>query len=213
LRDYIRNDEFNNNGDPKHKVVEDMGGSPEPRKTWIIEWKKVFGKTVSEERYGYAEALRIFNEKTTSGVDAILYEVQRSPVDSSVIKKTPILNSVKARRRREEEPASSNKDKLAETKPKTSSRAGNPKLRIVLLIAVIGALLLIISLITALTNRGGIIVYPHSIILSFDTDATTTAVPTKQSHQEYAEFNTPYVALNLNNFLIDMDNQIWTTQV
>ena len=183
-----------------------MGGSPEPRKTWIIEWKKVFGNTISEERYEYAEALRIFNEKTGSGVDAILYEVQRAPLDSSIIKKTPILNSVKARRRREEEPASSNKDKLAETKPKTSSRAGNLKLRIVLLIAVIGALLLIISLITALTNRGGIIVYPHSIILSFDTDATTTAVPTKQSHQEYAEFNTPYVALNLNNFLIDMDN-------
>lgn len=219
MRDYIRNDddgdddEFNNDGDPKHKVVEDMGGSPEPRKTWIIEWIKVFGKTVSEERYDYTEALRIFNEKTTSGVDAILYEVQRSPVDSSIIKKTPILNSVKARRRREEEPASSNKDKLAETKPKTSSKAGNFKLRIVLLIAVIGALLLIISLITALTNRGGIIVYPHSIILLFDTDATTTAVPTKQSHQEYAEFNTPYVALDLNNFLIDMDNQTWTTQV
>lgn len=213
LRDYIRNDEFNNNGDPEHKVVEDMGGLPEPRKTWIIEWKKVFGKTVSEERYDYAEVLRIFNEKTTSGVDAIMYEVQRSPVDSSIIKKTPILNSVKARRRREEEPASSNKDKLAETKPKISSKAGNLKLRIVLLIAVIGALLLIISLITALTNRGGIIVYPHSIILILDTDAPTTAVPTKQTHQEYAEFNTPYVALNLNNFLIDMDNQIWTTQV
>ena len=208
MREHIRNDEFNNNGDPKHKVVEDMGGSPEPRKTWIIEWKKVFGNTISEERYEYAEALRVFNEKTASGVDAILYEVQRSPLDSSIIKKTPILNSVKARRRREEEPASSNKDKLAETKPKTSSRAGNLKLRIVLLIAVIGALLLIISLITALTNRGGFIVYPHSIILLFDTDATTTAVPTKQSHQEYAEFNTPYVALNLNNFLIDMDNQI-----
>ena len=206
MREHIRNDEFNNNADPRHKVVEDMGGSPESRKTWIIEWKKVFGKTVSEERYDYAEALRIFNEKTTSGVDAILYQAQRSTVDSSIIKKTPILNSVKARRRREEEPASSNKDKLAGKKPKTSSKAGNLKLRIVLLIAVIGALLLIISLITALTNRGGIIVYPHSIILLFDTDATTTAVPTKQSYQEYAEFNTPYIALDLNNFLIDMDN-------
>ncbi len=209
MRDYIRNDEFNNNGDPKHKVVEDMGGSPKPRKTWIVEWKKVFGTTVSEERCDYAEALRIFNEKNSNGVDAILFEVQRSPLDSSIIKKTPILNSVKARRRREEEPASSNKDR----EPKTSSNAGNLKLRIILLIAVIGALLLIISLMTALTNRGGIIVYPHSIILLFYTDATTTAVPTKQSHQEYAEFNTPYVALNLNNFLIDMDNQIWTTQV
>jgi hypothetical protein len=208
LRDYNRNDEFNNSDDFKHKVVEDMGGSPEPRKTWIIEWKKVLGKTVSEERYDYAEALRIFNEKTTSGVDAILYQVQRSPLDSSIIKKTPILNSVKAQRRREEEPASSVKDKLAESKSKTGSKAGNLKLRIVLLIAVIGALLLIISLITALTNRGGIIVYPHSIILLFDTDANTTAVPTKQSYQEYAEFNTPYIALDLNNFLIDMDNVV-----
>jgi len=168
-----------------------MGGSPEPSKTWIIEWKKLFGKTVSEERCDYAEALRIFDEKTASGLDAILYEVRRSPVDLSVIKKTPILNSVKARRRKVEEPANSNnKDKLAETKPKRNSKAGNLKLRIVLLIAVIGALLLIISLITALTNRGGIIVYPHSAVSLFDTDATTTAVPFN-TYREYSAFNTP----------------------
>ena len=32
-------------------------------KTWMIEWGKKFGKTISEENHDYAEALKVFNEK------------------------------------------------------------------------------------------------------------------------------------------------------
>jgi hypothetical protein len=76
------------------------GDSIEPRKLWVIEWKETFGKTLSEEKYNYAEALAIFDQKTSNRIDAILYEVHRSPLDSSVVKKTPILNSIKARERK-----------------------------------------------------------------------------------------------------------------
>jgi hypothetical protein len=190
LRDNNIDDEFNNNNDeePEHKVADDIGESPGPTKTWIIEWKRALGKGASDERNDYAEALKLFNEKTNSGIDAILYEIQRSPVDSSIIKKTPILNSVKARQRREDDRANNNKVKPARIRPRISGKVGNLKLRIILLITVIGVLVLVISLITALTNRGGIIINPHATISLTDTN-TMVAVATRQSYETYLVSN------------------------
>ena len=187
-----RDDEFNNDGEPGHKIIGDARGLRGPRKTWMTEWGKRFGKTISEENHDFAEALKVFNEKTTSGIDAILYEVLRSPVDSSIIKKTPVLNTVKARQRRKEESDSTKEDQLAGKQPKTNNKAGNIKLRIMLLIAVIGALVLVISLINALTNRGGIIVNPHAVISMTDTDTNTAAaVHIGKLYDKYIEVSTP----------------------
>ncbi len=192
LSAHNRDDEFNNAGEPGHKIIGDARGLRGPRKTWMIEWKKKFGKTISEENHDYAEALKVFNEKTNSGIDAILYEVLRSPVDSSIIKKTPVLNTVKARQRRKEESDSTKADQQAGKQPKTNNKAGNIKLRIMLLIAVIGALVLVISLINALTNRGGIIVNPHAVISMTDTDTNTAAaVHIEQLYGKYTEVSTP----------------------
>jgi hypothetical protein len=192
LSAHNRDDEFKNDGEPDHKIIGDARGLREPRKTWMTEWGKKFGKTISEENHDYAEALKVFNEKTTSGIDAILYEVLRSPVDSSIIKKTPVLNTVKARQRRKEESDSTKEDQLVGKQPKTNNKAGNIKLRIMLLIAVIGALVLVISLINALTNRGGIIVNPHAVISMTDTDTNTAvAVHIEQLYDKYIEVSTP----------------------
>ena len=61
-----------------------------------------------------------------------------------------------------------------------------------LLIAVIGALVLVISLINALTNRGGIIVNPHTVISMTDTDTNTAAaIHNKQLYDKYTEVGTP----------------------
>ena len=190
LSAHNRDDEFNNDGEPDNKIIGDAKGLRGPRKTWMIEWKKKFGKIISEENYDYAEALKVFNEKTTSGIAAILYEVLRSPVDSSIIKKTPVLNTVKARQRRKEESDSTKEEQLAGKQPKTNNKAGNIKLRIILLIAVIGALVLVISLINALTNKGGIIINPHAIISMTDTD-TNTAAAVHIKHDKYTEVSTP----------------------
>ena len=144
-------------------------GSNEPRKTWVIEWKKGFN-TSSEEKQDYAEALAIFNDQTSVGIEAILYELQKSPRDSSVVKKTPVLNSIKAKQRRIEDLESR---KLAEhTKEgnKENKKSGSMKLRIILLIAVIGALVLILALINALANTGGIMINPNMIIPTIDTN-------------------------------------------
>jgi hypothetical protein len=142
--------------------------SVEPRKLWVIEWKKTFGKTLSEEKYNYAEALAIFDQKTSNGIDAILYEVLRSPLDSSIVKKTPILNSVKARKRRKEDSESTRHEGPAKQRANRNNKPSNIRYRIILLIAVIGLLVLAISLINALTNRGGIMINPHVIVAIVD---------------------------------------------
>jgi hypothetical protein len=144
-------------------------GSNEPRKTWVIEWKKGF-KTSTEEKHDYAEALAIFNEKTTVGVDAILYELQRSTRDSYVVKKTPVLNSIKAKQRRIEDLESTKLAEHVKQGNKENKKSGSMKLRIILLIAVIGALVLIISLINAITNTGGIMINPNMIIPTIETN-------------------------------------------
>jgi hypothetical protein len=144
-------------------------GSTEPRKTWVIEWKKGL-KTSTEEKHDYAEALAIFNEKTTVGVDAILYELQRSTRDSSVVKKTPVLNSIKAKQRRIEDLESTKLAEHAKQGNKENKKSGSMKWRIILLIAVIGALVLIISLINALTNTGGIMINPNMIIPTIEAN-------------------------------------------
>ncbi|HYY67149.1 MAG TPA: hypothetical protein VE572_02245, partial [Nitrososphaeraceae archaeon] len=114
------------------------GNSTEPRTLWVIEWKKTLGKTLSIEKYNYAEALAIFDQKTSIGIDVILYEVHRSPLDSSVIKKTPILNSVKARQRRKEKSANTRHEDPA--RAKRDNKPGSIKYRIILLIVVVGVL-------------------------------------------------------------------------
>ncbi|MGI0002125.1 MAG: hypothetical protein ACRD42_03490, partial [Nitrososphaeraceae archaeon] len=107
------------------------------------------------------EALSIFEDKVASGRDAILYEVQRSAHDSSVVKKTPILNSVKARQRRRTEPDSNKHDIPTKRRTKWINKASSLRYRIIILITVIGVLVLVISLIDVLTDKGGVMLSPQ----------------------------------------------------
>lgn len=162
----------------KDEIDEDTaivnGDSNEHRKSWLIEWKKSFGKTTSEEKYDYTGALAIFDEKIAHGIDAILYEVHKSPRDSSIVKKTPILNSSKARQRKKEEYESTKNGNQAKQSEKGNKKSGSIRYRIILLIAVIGMLVLVISLISAMTNKGGIMVNPHVVIAIVETTVSTT---------------------------------------
>jgi hypothetical protein len=144
------------------------GNSSGPRKTWLIEWKNVFGKTLTEEKYDYTEILSIFEDKVASRRDAILYEVQKSAHDSSVVKKTPILNSVKARQRRTE-PDNTKHDIPTKRRTKWINKVGSLRYRIIILITVIGLLVLVISLIDVLSNKGGVMISPHILGPIVDT--------------------------------------------
>jgi hypothetical protein len=121
--------------------------SPESKKMWLVEWNNTFGKSKTEEKYDYNEALSIFNARTAGGKDAILYEVERSAHDSSVVKKLPILNSVKARQRGRAEPDSKHGIQWG---TKWKNKPSRLRYRIIILVTVIGLLIFVISLIDAL---------------------------------------------------------------
>ena len=59
---------------------------------WILEYN-----FSSEEFEDYRQALSMFNNISTHGTQVILYEIKKSPVDGSIVKKTPLLNSKKAK--------------------------------------------------------------------------------------------------------------------
>jgi hypothetical protein len=144
-------------------------------KSWVIEWHGTFGKTSSAEKDNYTEALNIFNEKTTDGKDAILYELQKSTSDATVLKKTPILNSSKAKERRTKK-GSNNTNRQQKAEKRKDSKFSSLKLRIIILLSVIGALVVVLSLINALANRGGVIVNPHVVVGIATTNAAEVTI-------------------------------------
>jgi hypothetical protein len=145
------------------------GDSSGPRKTWLIEWKNAFGKTLTEEKYDYTGALSIFEDKVANGKDAILYEVQKSAHESSIFKKTPMLNSIKVRQRSRAGSDSTKHDVHAKGGSKWINKASRLRYRIIILIAVIALLVIVISLIDALTDKGGVTISPHMLGSIVDT--------------------------------------------
>lgn len=59
---------------------------------WLVE-----SKLYREEFKNYSQALSMFTKISRDGTQVILYEIKRNRVDSSVLKKTPLLNSKKTK--------------------------------------------------------------------------------------------------------------------
>lgn len=59
---------------------------------WMLE-----SNLSNEEFEDYHQALSMFNNISKDGMQVILYEIKKSPVDGSIVKKTPLLNSRKAK--------------------------------------------------------------------------------------------------------------------
>jgi hypothetical protein len=135
------------------------GGSQGFTKTWIIEWTSSLGKRSRQEKDDYSSALELFNEKSKQG-EALLYEIQKSILDGSITKRIPILNSKKAKKRKEQ---AVKKMREQSEKGKKNIKLSNIKLRIIILGSVIGALIVIIFLINATTNTGNVISH-HAVL-------------------------------------------------
>ena len=135
------------------------GGSQGFTKTWIIEWTSSLGKRSRQEKDDYSLALELFNEKSKQG-EALLYEIQKSILDGSITKRIPILNSKKAKKRKEQ---AVKKIREQSEKGKKNIKLSDIKLRIIILGSVIGALIVIIFLINATTNTGNVISH-HAVL-------------------------------------------------
>ena len=135
------------------------GGSQGFTKTWIIEWTSSLGKRSRQEKDDYSLAIELFNEKSRQG-EALLYEIQKSILDGSITKRIPILNSKKAKKRKEQ---AVKKIREQSEKGKKNIKLSDIKLRIIILGSVIGVLIMIIFLINEITNTGNVISH-HAVL-------------------------------------------------
>ncbi|MGZ5546420.1 MAG: hypothetical protein ACXWFZ_00520, partial [Nitrososphaeraceae archaeon] len=71
--------------------------SVENIKSWEVE-----SSSSVEEFDDYSKALDLFNIKSDQDEDVILYEIQKSKINGSIIKRIPILNTKQSKKRKEE---------------------------------------------------------------------------------------------------------------
>ena len=125
--------------------------------TWTIEWKDKASHVVNTQRENdYPQALSLFNELSSSGIDVVLYEIRTPIADPSAQpKKIPILNSAKAKKRisrGEPKPRAGGVSEriTSASKSARTSRLKDLRTRILILIAVIAVFVIILFLISIL---------------------------------------------------------------
>jgi hypothetical protein len=129
---------------------------PNVKKVWIVEWSSKFEKSSTNEILNYREALEVFNEKTKEEKNTILYEIQKSALEDTVIKKIPILNSSKYTKRKNPQ------DGKREPSVKKEVANYSLKSRIIILVIIIVSLLITIYWINIIASSG-IILSPHIV--------------------------------------------------
>jgi len=138
-------------------------------KKFLLEITGKLKSSSTVEFSNYEEALESFNQHSKSGKNLILYEIHKSTLDGSVIKKVPVLNTSKhAERMRileeearvnsmlQNEPNSqSSQQSSSSSKQKNKMTFANMKFKIIILAAVVGGLILILFLLDFLASGGG----------------------------------------------------------
>lgn len=108
--------------------------------SWTIE-----SKLSNEEFKDYSNALKMFNKILNDGMKVVLYEIKTNRSDGTTVKKTPLLNSKKAKTK----PASFKNIIYSRPKDKSDNHQKNKnnykcfKIRIFLLIIVLLAFIII----------------------------------------------------------------------
>jgi len=184
-----------NNGDSNL----DSNGDTEITKKYLIEIVGKFKNTSTIELPNYEDALELFNQRSKEGKNLILYEVHKSKIDGSTIKRVPVLNTSKhAERMRvlEEELKDSNpaNNGTVSAPVSTSSPAdqkgkmthGTMKFKIIILVAVVVGFILTLFMLNILASGGTGNISAH--LIAPDTIQnfvqTTANVNYNYNHQE-----------------------------
>ena len=137
-------------------------------KTWEVEW------SLSVEEFDdYSQALDLFNLKSNQGEDAILYEIQKSKKDGSLVKKIPILNT-KQSKKRKEELEKRNQKKIHQQKnqqqipTQNKNKLGDIKYRIIILVIIVVAFLILLYVLSQLVTTSSKLNTHLIISLIFD---------------------------------------------
>ena len=120
-------------------------------KSWEVEWSSSV-----EEFDDYMKALDLFNVKSNQGEDTILYEIQKSKLDGSIVKRIPILNTKQSKKRKEElEKKSQNpihQQKKQQAPIQNKNKIGDIKYRIIILVIIVIAFLILLYVLSQLVT-------------------------------------------------------------
>ena len=120
-------------------------------KSWEVEWSSSV-----EEFDDYSKALDLFNVKSNQGEDTILYEIQKSKLDGSIVKRIPILNTRQSKKRKEElEKKSQNhihQQKKQQAPIQNKNKIGDIKYRIIILVIIVIAFLILLYVLSQLVT-------------------------------------------------------------
>ncbi|MGI0000895.1 MAG: hypothetical protein ACRD6Q_06690 [Nitrososphaeraceae archaeon] len=120
----------------------------------IRSWEVESSSSV-EEFDDYSKALDLFNIKSDQDEEAILYEIQKSKINGSILKRIPILNIKQSKKRKEEleKKAPTQSPNLQKQKQAPSQNKNKPqdiKYRIVILVIIIVAFLILLYVLSQL---------------------------------------------------------------
>ena len=121
----------------------------------------------SEEFEDYHQALSMFNNISKNGTQVILYEIKKSPVDGSIVKKTPLLNSKKAKTKSRSFKTityTKSGDK-SDDHPKNKNKFKDSKVRIFLLVIVILTFIVIMFFMNSIAGESSNVITIHQSIL------------------------------------------------
>ncbi|MDP9489253.1 MAG: hypothetical protein M3P28_03510 [Thermoproteota archaeon] len=129
---------------------------------WIVE-----SKTSSKEFEEYGYALSMFNNISKQGMQVILYEVKKSSVDGSTVKKTPLLNSkkTKTKSRSFKRITYRKSGDKSDDHPKNKNKFKDFKVRIFLLIIVLLTFITIIFFMNSIAGESSNVTMVHQFIL------------------------------------------------
>lgn len=129
---------------------------------WMVE-----SNFSSEEFEDYHQALSMFNNASKDGTQVILYEIKKSPVDGSIVKKTPLLNSkkAKAKSRSFKRITYGKSGDKSDDHPKKKYKFKDFKVRIFLLIIVFLTFIAIIFLMNSIAGESSNVTTLHQSIL------------------------------------------------
>jgi hypothetical protein len=177
----------------------DPNDDTEITKKYLIEIVGKFKNTSTIELPNYEDALELFNQRSKEGKNIILYEVHKSKIDGSIIKKVPVLNTSKhAERMRvlQEELKDSNPTNIGteNTPVSTSSNpdqkgkmtTGTMKFKIIILAAVVAGFILTIFMLNIIAGGGTGNMSAHTIAFDpiLNYVQTTATVNNNYNHQD-----------------------------
>ena len=145
-------------------------------KKYLIEIVGKFKNISTIELPNYEEALELFNQRSKEGKNLILYEIHRSKIDGSMVKKVPVLNTSKHAERmrilqeelKDSTPANNGTVSAPVSTPsspdqKNKMTLGTMKFKIIILAAVVAGFILTLFMLNIIASGGSGSMSAHSI--------------------------------------------------